>query len=239
MRVLSMKTIAIVQARMSSNRLPGKVLRLVEGKSLLAYLLESLRRCHSLGQIVVATSIEESDDPIAAACRGLGVLCFRGPLEDVAGRFRMLLDVCPCDCFVRANGDSPLLDYRLVDRGVGLFGGGDYDLVTNTWPRTFPRGQSVEVVQTDVFKEACGRMTEPEDKEHVTRFFYRHASEFRIHNFESGRDFGGLHMAVDEQRDFEAFEAAVQRMNKPHWEYPLDESADIYAEALQAAEARA
>jgi spore coat polysaccharide biosynthesis protein SpsF (cytidylyltransferase family) len=235
-----MKTITIVQARMSSNRLPGKVLRLVEGKTLLAYLLESLKQCNSLGQIVVATSLEASDDPIAAACRGIGVLCFRGPLENVAERFRMLLDVCPCDRFVRANGDSPLLDHRLVDQGVGLFQSGNYDLVTNTQPRTFPRGQSVEVVRTDVFQEACRRMTEPEDKEHVTRFFYRHASEFRIHNFESGRDFGGLHMAVDEQRDFEAFEAAVRRMNKPHWKYALDELAGLYRGGVhQSAEARA
>ncbi len=235
-----MKTIAIVQARMDSNRLPGKVLRVAGGKPLLQYLLEGLRRCGGLQRIIVATSTEPADDRVAAFCDQIGVACFRGSLQRVADRFLMLLDVYPCDGFVRANGDSPLLDHRLVTQGLSLFENRDYDLVTNVWPRTFPRGQSVEIVRTDTFRAACRQMTQPEDQEHVTRFFYRRPGGFRIHNFESRRDFGGLHMAVDESRDFEAFVAAVRRMDRPHWDYTLDELVGLYGgEVLQAEGVRA
>lgn len=234
----TMRIFAIIQARLSSNRLAGKVLRSVLGKPLLQYILEALKCCRDLDGLMVATSTEPVDDAISAFCASVGAPCFRGSLTDVAGRFRDLLGAHPCNAFVRANGDSPLLDHRLVSRGVRIFRDGDWDLVTNTWPRTFPPGQSVEVVRTATFMQTCPRFTEPDDREHVTRFFYRNPQGFRITNFESGRTWNDLHMAVDEPADFSLFDAVVHRMNKPHWDYSFEELVPLYfAARRQPAEA--
>lgn len=216
---------AIVQARMSSRRFPGKVLAEAGGKPLLLYLLERLARCRRLDGVVVATSADRSDDVVQEFCGRTGFPCVRGPLEDVAGRFLLALDRFPWGGFVRANGDSPLLDPELVDRGVGIFREGEYDLVTNVQPRTFPKGQSVEVVRSESFRAACRDMTEPEDREHVTRFFYRNSSDWRIRNFEAGGRWGDVQLSVDTPEDMERFARIVAAMERPHWEYGHEELA--------------
>ena len=213
---------------MTSSRLPGKVLSRVRGKPLLQYLLERLGHCTRLGEVIVATSAEESDAPVARLCRELDVPAFRGPLEDVAGRFLSVLDAFPLDGFVRLSADSPLLDQRLVDEGVRIFGEGGYDLVTNVFPRTFPSGESVEVVRSGTFRRAYPSFDAGEDREHVTRYFYRRSREFAIRNFASDVPLGDVHLAVDTEEDLERFRAMVGRMTRPHWEYPLGELIKIY-----------
>lgn len=229
-----MRIIAIVQARTSSNRLPGKVLRCVAGKPLLQYLLERIGRCGCVERVVVATSTEAGDDDIADLCAALGVACHRGPLDNVAERFRQVIDIYPCDAFVRASGDSPLLDQGLIDLAVKAYRAGEFDLVTNVQQRTYPRGQSVEVVRSKTFRQACRRMIERQDREHVTRFFYRQADQFRIFNFRSPRDLSGIHMAVDEPSHLKMFAATVARMQKPHWLYSLDELVELHQAATPA-----
>src|SRR5689334_213909 len=130
-----MALVAVVQARYSSRRLPGKVLQEVAAKPLLAYLLERLARCSTLRGIVVATSVEKSDDAIARFCIERGIELYRGPLADVLGRFVGAAETLNLDALVRINGDSPLLDPAIVDQAVELFEQGDVDLVTNVHPR--------------------------------------------------------------------------------------------------------
>jgi spore coat polysaccharide biosynthesis protein SpsF len=214
---------AIIQARMSSRRLPGKVLRTVGGKPLLQYLLERLGHCRRVDGVLVATSVEESDTPICDLCRDLTVPFFRGPLGDVAGRFLRALESHPLDAFVRVSADSPLLDQRLVDEGVRLFREMKPDLVTNVHPRTFPSGQSVEVVSSATFRLAYPLMVTPEDREHVTTYFYRNESRFTIRNFASETFLGDLHLGVDTEDDLEVTRRILEQMERPHWEYPLKE----------------
>ena len=209
----------VIQARMSSSRVPGKTLRMVAGKPLLGYMLESLRRCRSNQEIVVATSEDPSDDPIRDYCASIGVCCLRGPLDDVAARYGAVLDAMPADAFVRLNGDSPLIDYRLVDRAVHLFACELPDLVTNVHPRSFPRGESVEVISARTFNAALPEITEPADREHVTPYFYRRADDYRIVNFTAPRDFSKFQLSVDSEDDFTGFVSTVTRMNRPHWTY--------------------
>jgi spore coat polysaccharide biosynthesis protein SpsF (cytidylyltransferase family) len=218
---------ALVQARMSSARLPGKVLRVVAGKPLLAYVLERLQRCPALDGLVVATSSEASDDGVAALCDERGVACHRGALEDVAGRFATALEAFPCEAFVRVSGDSPLLDPALVARAVDTFRAGAFDLVTNVFPRSFPRGQSVEVVRTAAFRACLPLMTGPEDREHVTPALYRHAERFRIMNLPAERDWSGRRFVVDDAEDLERFAGLIAAMRRPHWEYGLAELAAL------------
>lgn len=223
-----MKIGAIVQARMSSQRLPGKVLHRVGGKPMLQYLLERLEHCRSLDRMVVATSTDESDDPIAAFCEAYGVDCFRGSLTDVAGRFKAVLDRYPFEGFVRVNGDSPLFDQSLVDRGVDIFRRGNHEIVTNLWPRTFPSGQTVEILKAETFRLGYSQMQEPEDLEHITQFFYKNADRFRICNFTAVADYNGLHLSIDTERDMKAFAEAVSNMVGPHWQYGLAEVVRLY-----------
>lgn len=217
-----MKIGAIIQARMSSQRFPGKVLHPVAGKPLLQYLLERLDTCTSLDAVVVATSTDPQDAPLESYCRRRGVDCFRGDLYNVAQRFRQVLDAYHFEAFARLNGDSPLLDPRLVDRAVGLFRETNADLVSNVLHRTFPRGQSVEVLGVHAFRRGLELMHEPGDFEHVTPVFYREAQRFRIREFCSEPPRGALHLAVDTPEQMGRFAALVAAMDRPHWQYDLD-----------------
>jgi len=231
---MKMKIGAIVQARMSSQRLPNKVLHEVAGKPVLQYLLERLTYCDHLDEIIVATSVEDSDQPIADFCHRNNVKYYRGPLSDVAGRFDKVLDKYKFDAFVRVNGDSPLLDQRLIEQGISLFLDGDYDLVTNIMPRTFPKGQSVEVLRTKTFKRTYRRMREKEDLEHVTRYYYQHIEEFHIKNFTLKENLNYIGLSVDTPEDLDNFVMILSNMKKPHWEYSLDDILMIYRSLMPA-----
>ena len=209
----------IIQARMTSKRLPGKVLRSVCGKPMLEYLLERLNQCENVAKIVVATSSDPSDEPIADFCSAMNVSCFRGPLLNVAERFYDILIEFGFDKFVRISGDSPLLDQRLIDSGIRLFLDWDYDMVTNIFPRTFPKGQSVEILKSDVFIEAFEKMKEDDDLEHVTKYIYKNCNTYKIHNFESGEGLGNIQLSVDTEEDLLKFEQIVEAMEKDHWCY--------------------
>ena len=223
-----MKIGAIIQARMGSERFPGKVLHRAAGKPMLKYLLERLDHCTSLDAKVVATSSDEQDTPLESQCRDWGVNCFRGDLHNVARRFQQALDAYRFDAFVRINGDSPLLDQRLVDRAVQLFREGKADMVTNVLERTFPRGQSVEVLGAEAYGRGQDLMREPDDFEHVTRVFYKNAHQFRIVDFRSEPPRGTLHLAVDTPEQMRRFAALVAAMDRPHWQYDLEGIVRLY-----------
>ena len=230
---LNSQVTAIIQARMSSSRFPGKVLYDVAGKPMLQYLLERLAHCHCLDGLVVATSIDDSDTPIADYCDEQGVDCYRGPLLDAAGRFIEVVDAYQINYFVRVCGDRPLLDQRLVDQGIRIFLKGDFDLVTNVLPPTYPSGQTVEIIRSSAMRQAYSRMQEVEDFEHVTEFFYKNQRDFKIFNFASEEYYGGIHLSVDTVQDMNVFAAIVARMDKPHWQYGLQEILRFYQEVTQ------
>ena len=219
---------AIIQVRMSSRRFPGKVLHVVEGRPLLLYIVEKLRRIKELKVITVATSDNKEDDPIEGFCTDNGVACYRGDLDNVIARFCGALSMSPVDAFVRVNGDSPLIDGELIRKGMAVFGEGIYDIVTNVFPRSYPKGQSVEVVASRVFTETARRIAEKDDQEHVTRYFYNNADGFKIHNIASDKDLSDIQLSVDTQEDMNTFSALVSRMDRPHWAYGVEEVLRLY-----------
>jgi spore coat polysaccharide biosynthesis protein SpsF len=221
----------VAQARMSSRRLPGKVLRPLAGTPALQYLLERLERCEQVDRVIVATSAEPSDDPVAAFCEAAGATVHRGPLEHVAARFGEVADRFGLDAFVRVTADSPLLDQALVDHGAALYRKGEFDIVTNVYPRsTFPSGQSLEVVRAQALRDALAHMDDPYEREHVTPYFYRRPDEFRIHNFVAGSDDSDLDVSLDTADDARLIETVLERMDRPHWTYS---SADVTALARE------
>lgn len=204
-----MKIGAIIQARMSSRRLPGKVLLPLGNKPLLRHVMDAIKKVPSVVGIVVATSTETSDDVIVSYCQLNSIAFFRGSLENVAQRFLGTLEKQGWDGAVRISADSPLLDWNLVEEAVTLFASGQWDIVTNIWPRSYPHGQSVEVVGKTVFERAYKLFSKPEEFEHVTGYFYSHADKYRIYNILSFHDQSLSSLAVDTPEDLERIRALM------------------------------
>lgn len=174
-------TLAILQARMSSTRLRGKVLRPILGRPMIERQIERLRRAERIERIVVATSTDASDDPLAAVARAFGVEVFRGDLHDVLGRFHgALLTFGPTQRFVRLTADCPLADATLIDACIDKHEREGWDVVHVSPGATFPKGLDVEVVKTAALEAAWREAGDPYEREHVTPFLYRRPERFRI-----------------------------------------------------------
>jgi len=207
----------VIQARMSSFRLPGKVLQRVRNKPLLEYLVERVRLSQLSDGIIVATSSEPSDDPIADYCVGRNLECFRGSLVSVAERFMEVVKAYDLQGFVRVCADRPWQDPRLIDEALKIYKRGKYDIVTNCYHKTFPRGQSVEIISSEAFLRGYSKMRDAEDLEHVTRYFYYHPDEFNIRNIQlPSEDFSSVNLCVDTEPDFKRFEAHVEDLQDQH-----------------------
>jgi spore coat polysaccharide biosynthesis protein SpsF len=215
---------------MSSTRRPGKVLSTVAGTPLLGHLIARLRLCSEVDDVRIATSDRPDDAPIAAFAESLGVAVFRGSLDDVSGRYLAAATGAGLDAFVRVTGDSPLLDPALVDRAVAIYRIGDADLVTNVLVRTFPRGQSVEVVNLAAYREQYRTMREAADLEHVTRALYARLDRLRVVSFTSGMPWGEIQLSVDTPEDLARFEAIIARMTRAPESYGLAEVIDLQAD---------
>lgn len=198
-----MKTLAILQARMSSSRLPGKVLRPVMGRPMLELQVERLRRCPSLSDLLVATSREGSDDPIREFCRSKGLRCSSGSLDDVLDRFYQAAKPLRPENVVRLTADCPLTDPDVNEAVVGFFESGDFDYVSNALERTFPIGLDIEVMRFAALERAWKEATLPSQREHVTPYIYQNPSLFRIGHYRNTEDLSGLRWTVDHDQDLQ------------------------------------
>jgi len=221
----------IVQARMSSRRLPGKVLREVCGRPMICYLIERLQRCEMLSSITVATSVDRTDDLVSAFCDDYGLTCVRGELDNVVGRLLAAAEHIGTSAFVRISADSPLIDPEIVDEGVRLFDPAEVDIVTNVHPRSFPKGQSVEVISVNSLRRVAAESSTSYDLEHVTPYIYGHPEHFRIRNFSRPRDDSAIQMSVDDESDFVAFVSVLGQMTRPQWQYSLDDLLALHKDA--------
>ena len=174
-----MSSLAIVQARMGSTRLPGKVLMTIGPMSVLELLVRRLRQSR-LDQIVVATSDLALDDAIVEAAGRLSVPIVRGPEHDVLARFLRAVEEHPATEVIRVTADCPLIDPQVVDRALARYRSSGADYCSNTLIRTFPDGLDVEVVSASALREAGGEASDPAEREHVTPFIYRRPRRFRI-----------------------------------------------------------
>lgn len=207
------RALAVVQARMTSSRLPGKVLADLAGRPALGLLLERLARSTELDGVVVATSVEESDDPVAELVRSTpGVELARGPLSDVLERYRLTLATHPCDAVVRITADCPLMDPTVVDCVVDRWRTGAEQYVTNVIePRSFPVGMDVEVVAADALRAAASEATEPHDREHVTPFVRARPQRFPQARVERSPAAGDIRIVLDTPQDLASIRELVER----------------------------
>ena len=208
--------LAILQARMSSRRLPGKVLRPILGRPMLALQLERLRRCRRIDRLIVATSTDPSDDPIGALCEREGIGYFRGNLGDVLDRYYQAALACRPDHVVRVTADCPLADPPLIDRVVRFHIEGNYDFTSNAIVRTFPVGLDVGIFRLAVLADAWREAKRPEEREHVTLFTRRNGARYRIGAYRDTQDRSHYRWTVDEQADFDLVRMVYERL------YPVD-----------------
>jgi len=224
-----MKVVLITQARMTSTRLPGKVLKEVLGKSLLEYHVERLLQVKNADEVVVATTTNDTDVPIVELCKGLGVACFRGSEQDVLSRFYGAATEHGADVIVRVTSDCPLIDPGVINRVIARFHdrleGVDY--ISNTLERTFPRGMDTEVVTMSALDEANREATETPDREHVTRFVYVHPERYRIENVAFESDQSGHRWTVDTPEDFELIRLMLEALYVAKPRFTLEDCLDM------------
>lgn len=206
--------LAIIQARMSSTRLPGKVLLPLAGKPILSRVYDRLTASNQLSEIVVSTSVSTSDTLIYEYCIENSIPVHRGSLNDVVDRLLGCAEDRRADHFVRISGDSPLIDPTLIDRVVALQRETLCDLATNVQVRSFPKGQSVEVIRTESLGHAWPKMKLAEDFEHVTRYFYAHPNDFTIENLLCEDAIGDLQLSVDTPEDLQAIEEILPKLSE-------------------------
>lgn len=210
--------LAVLQARMSSSRLPGKVLASVAGAPMILRQIERLRRAKRLEHILVATSVRADDDPLAQAVEAAGVAVHRGDLDDVLGRFIGALDrFGPVETLVRLTADCPLADPEVIDATIARFHETDADYASNVAePRTFPKGLDVEVMKASALRRAAAESADPYDREHVTPYLYRNPERFRLGSYAQTLDEGEVRWTVDRPDDLEFVRAVYDAL------YPTD-----------------
>jgi spore coat polysaccharide biosynthesis protein SpsF len=196
-------TVAIVQARMGSTRLPGKVLADLCGAPMLQRQLERVRRATSVDRVVLATSTDDTDRPIAELCKSLDVPCFRGDLNDVLARFLGAIDEFDPEVVVRITADCPLISPSVIDSIVHSFFESDCDYLSNTLEPTFPDGVDVEVVRVRALRALAQLDTDTPEREHVTLGIYRRSEQFVVRNFTGEPDLSDLRWTVDSPEDLE------------------------------------
>ncbi len=213
--------VTVIQARMTSTRFPGKVMKPLLGAPMILRQVERARNSALSRLLVIATSVEPSDDPLAELCRAEGLSCHRGSLEDVLGRFHGAASAHGATHAVRLTGDCPLTDPEVIDRVIRAHLDGGFDYTSNTQERTFPDGLDVEVCRIEALARAVVEARLPSEREHVTPYLYRHPETFRLGQVKDREDHSNLRLTVDEPDDLALVEKIYQALYPAKHLFPL------------------
>ena len=201
------RVVCIIQARMGSSRLPGKVLKDICGQPMLAWVVERVAQSKRIDQVVVATTTDESDDPIVEFCQKRSFACFRGDVFDVLDRYYQAALHYRAEIIVRVTGDCPLIDPQLIERVLDEFQTGKLDFAANRLPppykRTYPIGMDVEIASMHALSEAWQNASEQHQREHVMPYLYAGPKAYRISVVDAEADYGDQRWTVDTPQDLE------------------------------------
>ena len=210
------KTLAIIQARMNSSRLPGKVLMPINGRPMLDYMIERVSSASEIDDFVIATSTESSDNPIEEFCKANNVNFFRGNLDDVLDRFYEASKISDASIIVRLTGDCPLVDPKILDAMVGIYKINSYDYIANRAPPegiTFPEGMDVEIFSRKALEKAWRLAKKPSEREHVTFYFWKNEDLFSIYRYDLDENLSNYRLTVDYPEDFELIEIIIENFS--------------------------
>lgn len=224
--------VLIVQVRMGATRLPGKPLKKILDRPLLSYQIERLRRAKRVDKIVIATTLSPRDQEIVNLCQREGISIYRGSEEDVLDRYYRAANTHRADIIVRITGDCPLIDPEIVDQVIDFYSLKipNYDYVSNSLQRTYPRGLDVEVFSFQALEKAAKEATLPEEREHVTLFFYEHPEIFSLGSMQQATDESAHRWTVDTEEDFQLISLLINTLypSNPHFT-----SEDVLAQIRQ------
>jgi len=211
------KTVAIIQARMSSSRLPGKVLKEAGGRPILERMVERVQKAQRVDETLVATTTDPSDDAIVEFCVKAGIPYFRGDLLDVLDRYFQAAMFSNADIVVRLTGDCPLIDPTLIDETITALVEQKADFACNRLPppltRTYPIGLDVEVCTFAALNRAWKEAKEKHEREHVMPYLYEQAGRFKVVKVDYSEDYGNLRWTVDTPQDLEFVRAVYARLS--------------------------
>lgn len=211
-----MKTVAIIQARMGSTRLPGKVMKKILDKTVLEHVVTRVKQAKEIDEIVIATTVKDDDNVIVEEAKRLRVKFFRGSEEDVLSRYYYAAKENGADVVVRITSDCPLIDPRIVDEIVKSYKNNKYDLVTNAGSnlsqRTYPRGLDTEVFAFKELEDAYMKAKETYQREHVTPFIYENSDN--IFYYKNDADYSKHRWTLDTEEDFELITKIYNRLYK-------------------------
>jgi spore coat polysaccharide biosynthesis protein SpsF len=208
-----MKIVAIVQARVGSSRLPGKVLADIAGQSMLRRVIERVRRIPGLSEVVVATTLAPEDEAIVEECGRIGAPFFRGSENDVLDRYYCACNKQGADAVVRITSDCPLIDPVESGKVVDAFLAQAADLAANDIKATYPLGLGTEVIARKVLHLTWSHATKPYERQHVTPYIYQHPEQFHLVNVEAPSNHGNLRWTVDTPADLEFVRSVYTRLD--------------------------
>lgn len=216
-----MRTLAIIQARMGSSRLPGKILKPLAGKPALWHVLHRLEHAKRLDGVVVATTVESEDNVVEEFCLDHGVMCFRGSAEDVLDRYYWASKVFGADPIVRITGDCPLIDPAVVDEVVESFFRGGYDVYGLSGE--FPDGLDCEMFAYWVLEDAWRHASLPSEREHVCPYMGKHPEKYSIGRHEKFHGLDHHRWTLDEEADLRFLQEVFDRLYKPNGIFSTEE----------------
>ena len=219
-----MHRVAIIEARMKSTRLPGKVLMPILGKPMLELLIERIKQAAYVDQIVVATTEYASDDPIEELTKRLNVGCFRGSEDDVLDRVLRASQHYAADIIVEVTGDCPLIEAEKIDQMLRSFQYMDYDFMANRLDGSYPPGLGHRIFWRKTLEKVNRLTQDPIDKEHVTLYVWEHPEHFSVYHFQNNLDpkYWNIRLTVDNQEDFDFIRAIFEEL------YPGNPKFDLY-----------
>lgn len=206
----SPRRVAIIQARMSSSRFPGKVLAELAGLPMIVFMALRVGRARLVDDLIVATSTESSDDALADALAAHGIACFRGNLNDVLDRFVQAARQARADHVVRLTGDCPLMDPDLIDRGLSELAMRGDDYVANVLPPSYPDGLDVECMTMQALETAWREANKPSEREHVTPFIRERQAGLKASGWQAPVDLSALRWTVDHPDDLNHVAALIR-----------------------------
>jgi spore coat polysaccharide biosynthesis protein SpsF len=219
---------AILQARFSSTRLPGKVLKKIVNKPMLALQIERVKESKLIDKIIVATSIEQSDDAIAALCEKLAIPCFRGNLNDVLDRFYQTAKSFPSNHIVRLTGDCPLIEAKIIDQVIKIHIKQAADYTSNCYTPCLPDGLDVEVFTNKALAQSWQQAKKPSEREHVTQFIRNHNESFKLAHYHHSPDLSSHRWTVDEPSDFELVEKIYQNLYPSNHNFTMEDILTLF-----------
>ena len=197
-----MNTVAIIQARISSTRLPGKVLKIIERKTVLEHVINRVRAAKNIDDMVVATTVKKEDLEIVKLCASLGISVFCGSEDDVLDRYYQTARLFKAGHIVRITSDCPLIDPQIIDEVIELYFQKKADYASNTMPETFPDGLDTEVFSYKTLKKAWKNAKLSSEREHVTPYIRKYPNIFKIVNLKCEYNLNDKRWTLDEPEDF-------------------------------------